>query len=210
MSDSPAGARARRDTPASVRADLAFLWIDVRLAGATMKRRPDALTAAASADAPALIERVEDELHGEARRYHHALWACVAVCMMPFLLAGFAWSGLYWLPVRIYWVPFERGEYGLPWFSLYEWIAYLLLAAFFAYGYALVSESSGSTRRLSADYHRLADADPAGRDEYAREVVSAKRQRTELVLRNSPVFAEYPPLLDALADSSIAAEKGGA
>lgn len=207
MIASTADQRAERDAPRSILKDLRYLWIDVRLAHATMKRRPAQATLAAASDAPAVVDRIEQELHGEAVRYRHALWACVAVCLMPFALAAFAWSGLYWLPVRIYWVPFERGYYGLPWFSLYEWLAYLLLAAFFAYGAALVAESNESTRRLSADYHRLADADAAGRDGFAREVVSAKRQRTALVLRNSPVFAEYPPLLDALTTAH--AEKGG-
>ena len=127
--------------------DLAMLWIDARLAGSTMSgapmppSRPDAAPSA-------VVERVEDELHGEATRYRHALWACIGVALMPVALAILAWSGLYWLPVRILWTPFERGSYGLPWLSLYEWIAYLCLAAFFAYGFALHPQTShGSTCR---------------------------------------------------------------
>jgi hypothetical protein len=194
--------RARRDAPDTVKRELAMLWIDARLAGSTMKRRPDAAVLASDAAASAVVDRVEDELHGEATRYRHALWACIAVALMPVALAIFAWSGLYWLPVRILWTPFERGSYGLPWLSLYEWIAYLCLAAFFAYGFALIAESHGSTRRLSADYHRLADTDAASRELFAREVVSAKRRRTELVLRTSRVFADYPALLDAAAEKT--------
>lgn len=199
--------RALRDSPACVLQDLPLLWIDVRCASSTMKRRPDAEILAADADTAAVIDRVEDELHDEAQRYRRALWACVAVCTMPFLLAGLAWSGLYWLPVRIIWMPFERGYYGLPWLSLYEWIAYLFLTAFFVYGSALISESRSATHRLSADYHRLADAEPLARERFALEVVSAKRQRTELVMRHSPAFAEYRPLLDALQRQAELAEE---
>ncbi len=194
--------RARRDAPKTVKRDLAMLWIDARLAGSTMKRRPDAAVLAADAAPSAVVDRVEDELHGEATRYRHALWACIGVALMPVALAILAWSGLYWLPVRILWTPFERGSYGLPWLSLYEWIAYLCLAAFFAYGVALIADSHGSTRRLSADYHRLADTDAESRERFAREVVSAKRRRTELVLRTSRVFADYSPLLDAAAEKA--------
>jgi hypothetical protein len=197
----------RRDTPARMRRDLALLWIDSRSAGATMKRRPDADVIAAPANTPAVIGRIEDELHGEARRYSSALWSCIAIGLMPFALAALGWSGMYWLPVRIVWYPFERGLYGLPWLSLYEWLAYLFLAAFFAYGFALISESRASTRRLSADYYRLVDADESARQRFAVEVVSAGRARTELVLRGSREFAEYPPLLDELRPVSATAEQ---
>ena len=173
-----------------------------------MKRRPDADVLAASSDAGAVVDRVEDELHGEATRYRHTLWAALAVGLMPFLLAALGWSGMYVLPVRIPWYPFERGVYGLPWLSLYEWIAYLLLAAFFAFGFALIAEGRASARRLSADYFRILDADTGTRDSLAYAVVSAGRQRTELVLRNSDVFEMYPPLLDAMMASAARAETG--
>ncbi len=196
-----------RDTTAraaeQAKRDIALLWIDARFAGATMKRRPDADVLAAD-DAPeALLGRIEDELAGEAHRYRHALWACLAIGVMPVVLAVLAWSGLYWLPVRILWQPFERGMYGLPWLSLYEWVAYLLLAGFFAYGFALIAESHGSTRRLSADYRRLHASDPVGRERYAREVVSARLLRTAFVLRTSAAFAEYRPLLDAAEQAAL-------
>lgn len=199
--------RARRDAPACVRRDLPLLWIDVRFASATLKRHPDAAVLAADGSATAVVDRVEDELHGEATRYRHALWACIAVGLMPFLLAAFAWSGMYWLPVRIPWYPFERGLYGLPWLSLYEWFAYLFLAVFFAYAIALIAESAASTHRLSADYHRLVDAGARAREDFAREVASAKRPRTELVLRRSAVFADYLPLLDTPTTRPAPSEK---
>jgi hypothetical protein len=187
----------RRDDPALVKRDLSLLWIDARVAESTMKRRPDADVAAADGAADAVVDRVESELHGEATRYRRALWACVAVCIMPVALAGFLWSGMYWLPVRIMWTPFERGTYGLPLLSLYEWLAYLLLAVFLVYGCALIAESSSSTHRLSADYRRLADADADGRIAFARSVVRQGLDRTSLVMHKSKVFSAYASLLDA-------------
>lgn len=205
--------RERRDDAVCVMQDLPLLWIDARCAGATMKRRPDALVSAASSEPAAVVDRIETELHGEATRYRHALWACVAVSVMPAALAMLAWSGLYWLPVRIMWFPFERGYYGLPWFSLYEWVAYLMLAAFFAYGFALIAESKASTHRLSADYRRLAEGSAEFRAEVVESVVATKADRTSLVLRRSRPFAEYIPLLDATApddDSQAAADAASA
>jgi|GEM_PF-2583547 len=210
MSSLTAEERVRRDAPKRVRKDLSLLWIDARCAAATMKRKPDLEVLAADAGVSAVIERIETELHGEAQRYHRALWACISVALMPLVLAGVAWSGLYILPVRILWVPFERGVYNLPWLSLYEWIAYLLLAAFFAYGFALVAESRLSTHRLSADYRRIADADAGQRDAFAREVVCERRQRTEHVIRTSSVFAAYRPLLDALHAEPVGTGTGAA
>ena len=191
-------ARDGRDEPRAVRRDLRYLWADVRLAHSMMKRRPDAGVQAASAAAGDVVDRIESELAGEAARYRYALYACIAVCLMPILLSGLAWSALYWLPVTIFWFPFERGYYGLPWLSLYEWIAYLFLALFFVFGFALVAESHGATRRLSADYRRLANADESGRRDFAAAVRRAALARTELVLRSSRVFAEYVAVLDAL------------
>ena len=189
-------AHTRRDDAVCVLQDLPLLWIDARCASATMKRRPSAEVLAASGDPADVVDRIETELHGEAVRYRHALWACIAVCIMPVALSGLAWSGLYWLPVRIMWFPFDRGMYGLPWLSLFEWVAYLFLAAFFAYGFFLIAESHGSTNRLSADYRRLAETDEAGRAAFAREVSANKLERTALVMRKSAIFSEYPPLLE--------------
>lgn len=192
--------RARRDDAVCVLQDLPLLWIDARCAGATMKRRPDPHVDEASAEPAAIVDRVETELFGEAGRYRQALWACIAICVMPPVLAMFAWSAMYWLPVRIMWFPFERGFYGLPWLSLYEWVAYLLLAVFFIFGFALIAESSASTRRLSADYRRLAEATPEGRAAIVESVRAARADRTELVLRNSKPFSAYRDLLDETAD----------
>ena len=196
--------RTGRDEPGAIRRDLRFLWADVRLAHSMMKYRPDAAVEAASADPHDVVDRIEGELAGEAARYRYALYACIGVCMMPIALSGLAWSALYWLPVTIFWFPFERGYYGLPWLSLYEWLAYLLLALFFAFGFALVAESHGATRRLSADYRRLAQADEDRRRDFAKAVRCAGLARTELVLRSSGVFSEYIELLDSAPAPGIA------
>ena len=198
-------AGARRDDPRIVKRDLAFLWADVRFAGPTMKHRPDRHVSAASSEARDVIDRIETELAGEATRYRYALYACIAVCIMPVALSGLAWSGLYLLPFSVPWFPFERGMYGLPWLSLFEWVAYLFLALFFVVGFALVAESHGATRRLSADYHRLADADEDDRREFASEVATARRARTERVMRSSGVFSEYVALLDAASEPASVA-----
>ena len=193
------GTSAMRDTrdARTVRRDLRYLWIDVRFAGSTMKYPPDPATETASSDAGAVIGRIETELAGEATRYRYALYACIAVILMPGLLAAFAWSGLYWLPVRIMWFPFERGYYGLPWLSLYEWVAYLLLSVFFVVGFTLVAQSHGATRRLSSDYHRLAEAGEAERAAFVSAVRDSSAPRAELVMRSSRVFAPYRDLLAA-------------
>jgi len=197
----PMATRAHRDAPRIARRDLRYLWLDVRFAGSTMKHKPDEATEAASSLPDDVVDRIETELAGEADRYRYALYACIAVILMPGLLAAFAWSGLYWLPVRIMWFPFDRGYYGLPWLSLYEWVAYLLLALFFVAGFLLVGLSHGATRRLASDYLRLARADEEGRHEFAAAVRRAGLVRTELVMRSSRVFADYRTVLDAAASS---------
>ena len=196
MTDSDARpVREGRDDARTIARDLRFLWIDVRFAGSAMKHRPDAEVQAASASPGDVVDRIEHELAGEAARYRYALYACIAVCVMPLALSGLAWSALYWLPVTIFWFPFERGYYGLPWLSLYEWVAYLFLALFFVFGFALVAESHGATRRLSADYRRLADAAEDGRRDFVSAVRHSGLARTELVLRSSGVFSEYASAL---------------
>jgi len=202
-------ARTRRDMPRITRRDLRYLWIDVRFAASAMKHKPDPEIEAASALPADVVDRIETELAGEADRYRYALYACIAVILMPGALAALAWSGLYWLPRRIMWLPFERGFYGLPWLSLYEWVAYLLLALFFVVGFALVGLSPDATRRLSADYRRLSAADETGRTALATAVRGAGLARTELVMRSSRVFAEYPAALDAVVPApAIATEDG--
>jgi hypothetical protein len=190
--------RPDRDDARIVKRDLRYLWIDVRFAHSAMKHRPADETVAASGAPHEVVDRIESELAGEANRYRWALYACIAVALMPAILSGVAWSALYWLPVTIFWFPFDRGYYGLPWLSLYEWTAYLFLALFFAFGFALVAESHGATRRLSADYHRLADADDPARADLAAEVRRGGLARTELMMRSSGVFTPYVALLDAV------------
>lgn len=185
------------DTTRRVRADMRFLKLYVYTVPTVYRYTPDPACEAESDEPIALLGRVEEELAGEAWRYRRVGAAIVAVILMPLLLAGLLWSGLYWLPVRVMWFPFERGMYGLPFFSLYEWLAFLLLAAFFAYSLSLTYTSRWRTRRLRVDYHRLADADEARRLEIAGQATDGAFPRSRFILSKSPVFAAYRPLLAA-------------
>jgi hypothetical protein len=150
---------------------------------------------AAESSAASVVGRIERGLAGEAMRYRHVGWTILAVVLAPLLLSAFLWSGMYWLPVKYLWLPFERGMYGLPYFSLFEWGAYLIIAAYFVITWGYLHTSYDETGRLGTEYRRLADASP----EYRNEVVEVLRDgaypRTEFVLRKSKVFAEYAAAL---------------
>lgn len=183
------------DTPRRVRADLRFMKLYVYTVPTVFRYRPDPACANRSDAALDVLGRVEEELAGEAQRYRRVGAAVVAVVLMPALLGGLLWSGLYVLPVRVPWFPFDRGMYGLPLFSLYEWLAFLLLAAFLAYSLSLTYTSHWRMRLLTADYHRLAETDDDGRSQIAGAASEQRFPRTRFVLANSPVFSAYRPLL---------------
>ncbi len=123
--------------------------------------------------------------------------AIVAVVLMPLFLAGFLWSGLYWLPVRIQWFPFKRGIYGLPLFSLFEWLAFLMLGLFLVGSLAVILEGFASTRRVSNDYGLLSDASSEERVAIAGEARSGAYPRTAYLLSSAKPFAAYAPLMAA-------------
>ena len=184
------------NAPRRVRGDLRFLRIYALTVPTLMRYKPDAAWAELSPEPSELLSRLDEELAGEAARYRYLFAACVAVLLMPGFLAAFLWSGLYWLPVRVLWFPFFRGEYGLPWFSLFEWLAFLLLAAFLAYGWALLRTSRTETRRMAADLAVVGSAGPEQREAIACEARTGDHPRAELLLRKAAPLASYRELLD--------------
>jgi hypothetical protein len=177
------------------RGDLLLLRVYALTIPTVMRYKPDASWAQLSRDPAHLLTRLEAELAGEASRYRALFTASVAVLLMPGLLAAFLWSGLYWLPVRVLWFPFFRGEYGLPWLSLFEWLAFLFLAAFLAYGWALLRTSRSETRRMSADLAVIGSAASADREAIAAEARTGDHPRAELLLRKAAPFSAYRELL---------------
>lgn len=184
-----------RPTSRRVRADLRLLSIWVFTVPTVMRYKPDVRWGELSGAPAELLGRLEAELAGEAGRYRAVFAAIVGVVLMPLLLAGFLWSGLYWLPIRVPWFPFFRGAYGLPYLSLFEWIAFLLLAAFFAYTWAVLRTSRMETRRMAVDLTRLSAVDMQDRRAVAQEALTGVFPRAAYVLRKAKPFASYRSLL---------------
>ena len=177
------------------RSDLRLLRIYAFTIPTVMRYKPDLAWAELSPEPGQLLGRLDSELAGEASRYRALFAAIIAVVLMPGLLAGFLWSGLYWLPVRIPWFPFFRGEYGLPWLSLFEWLAFLCLAAFLVYGWALLRTSRDETRRMAADLAVIGSAGPDEREAIAQEALTGSYPRAELLLRKAAPLSAYRELL---------------
>ena len=177
------------------RKDLHLIRIYAFTIPTVMRYQPDAEWAELSPEPVQLLARLETELSGEASRYRALFAAMAAVLLMPGLLAAFMWSGLYWLPVRIPWYPFFRGAYGLPWLSLFEWTAFLFLAAFLVFGWALLRTSRDETRRMCSDLRVFGSASPAEREAIAREVDLGGYPRSRLLLRKAKPMTAYRELL---------------
>jgi len=177
------------------RGDLRLLRIYAFTIPTVMRYKQDPVWAELSQEPALLLSRLDDELAGEASRYRALSWAILAVVLMPGLLAGFLWSGLYWLPVRVPWYPFFRGAYGLPWLSLFEWIAFMCLAAFLVYGWALLRTSRDETRRMSTDLAVIGSAGAGQREAIAREALVGEHPRAELLLRKAAPLSAYRELL---------------
>ncbi len=196
LADEPEMPLVLRDTPRRVRRDLRFLRLYVYTVPRTLtyaSPREDAERDVA----PALtVARIETGLAAESTRYRWCAWAIVVLLVSLPLLSGILWSGIYWIPVRVYWWPFERGNYGLPFFSLYEWLCYLVLAAYFAVTFALLRDGRAQTGRLGAEYRRLLAADAASCDTFVELVDEGLAPRTEFLLRKAPVFSAYRAALD--------------
>jgi len=186
------------DSPRRVRRDLRFVRWYAYTIRHVIKRYDDGADAGQDAQRPTeLLSRVEVEVAAECRRMRTMFRAIIAVLLMPMLLAGFLWSGLYWLPRRILWFPFERGSYGLPLFSLFEWLAFLMLAAFLAGSLAVIFEGLASTRRVSTDFRLLGEASPQERVAIAEEARSGAFPRSAYLLGRAKPFAEYAPLMSS-------------
>jgi hypothetical protein len=182
--------RARR-----LRRDLRFLRVYSAKTNRMMRYKPHRESVSASEEALAIADRIEGGLAGEARRYRMVGWCMVGVIVGPVLLAGFLWSGMYWLPVILYWWPFDRGNYGLPFLSLFEWLAYLMIAAYFVVAWALLSASHAEALKLGTEYRRLLEVSAEQRAEIAAALEDGAHPRARFVVRNSPVlhtaYAEF-------------------
>jgi len=191
------------DSPRRVRRDLRFVrWYAYTIRHVIRRYRDDS-EATDDQRAPAqLLSRVEVEVAAECRRMRIMFRAIVAVVLMPMLLAGFLWSGLYWLPVRILWFPFERGSYGLPLFSLFEWLAFLMLAVFLAGSLAVIAEGLASTRRVSTDYGLLGEASAEERVAIASEARTGAYPRSAYLLSKAKPFAAYAELMSPSTEPS--------
>jgi hypothetical protein len=184
-------ARARR-----LRGDLRFLRVYALTTKRVMRYRPHADAVTASEAPGAIAERIEAGLAGEARRYRLMGWCVVAVIVGPVLLSGFLRSAMYWLPVSIYWWPFARGNYSLPYLSLFEWLSYPLIVAYFAVAWGLLAASHAETRKLGTEYRRLADAPAANSAGIADALADGGHPRAQFVVRHSPPFSAYVELMD--------------
>ena len=182
-------------TPRRSTRDMLMLRGYVYTVRTVMGYRPDAECERASGEPADVVARLEGELAGELARYRQVMWSILAVLLMPAFVAVFLWSAMYWLPVRIYWWPFERGNYGLPLLSLYEWLCFLLLAAYFAYTWAVLRGSREGTRRIGVDYRRLAAASSDQQAQVADILRGGGFPRVAYVLARSHEFAAYRPLL---------------
>jgi len=185
-------ARARR-----LRGDLRFLRIYALTTNRVMRYQPHPESVSASEEPSAVADRIEAGLAGEAQRYRQMGWCILGVIAAPLLLSGFLWSGMYWLPVRIYWWPFERGNYGLPFLSLFEWLCYLVLAAYFAITWGLLATSHQATRKLGTEYRRLAETPEEDRAAVVEALTDGAHERALFVVRHSPAFSALGGLVGA-------------
>lgn len=178
--------RARR-----LRGDLRFLRLYALATGRVMRYKPHPESVSASDDPGAVADRIEAGLAAEAQRYRLLGWSILAVIVAPVLLSGVLWSGTYWLPVRIYWWPFQRGNYGLPFFSLFEWLAFLLVAAYFVVAWGLLVASYAETRKLGTEYRRLADAIGDTQSGIAEALGDGEHPRALYVAQHAAVFSAF-------------------
>lgn len=207
-SNDPLATPVPGDSPRRVRSDLRFIrWYAHTVPHVIRRYRDDAIACDPLWSPEELLTSIEVEVAAECRRMRIMFRAILAVVLMPILLGGFLWSGLYWLPVTVLWLPFERGVYGLPWFSLFEWLAFLMLATFLAGSLAVIVEGFASTRRVSTDYRRLEDAPAEERSEIADAARSGNFPRGEYLLGHAKPFAAYAALLAGdLTDARVDAE----
>jgi hypothetical protein len=179
-----------------LRGDMRFLRVYVLATNRILRYKPHPASLSAPDDARSVVDRIETGLAEEAHRYRLIGWSIAVLIVGPLLLSGLLWSGMYWLPVTIYWWPFERGNYGLPYLSLFEWLAYLLVAAYFVVAWILFSASHAATRKLATEYKRLADAPASTRPALAEILSDGVHPRAAFVARHSAAFSAYIELMD--------------
>jgi hypothetical protein len=183
------------ENPRRIRGDLRFMRLYAHTVKRSMVYHDHKETLAADPSATAVAERIECGLRGEAKRYRMVGWTILAVILAPMLLSAFMWWAMYWLPVKYNWLPFERGMYHLPYFSLFEWSAYLIIAAYFVVTWGYITTSHDETLRLGTEYRRLAAASPEYRAEIVEALRSGEYPRTECVVTRAKVFADYAEAL---------------
>lgn len=181
----------RPDSDRRARRDIRYLGIDFRCVRWVLRYRPDPATMESSGEPVDLLGRVERELSDEAARYRATLWATVAVLLMPGVAAMALWmlQPRIWATYRV--AAYETGGLGIPGFSLYTLISYVMLVWYLAFALLKMVGSYGSTTRLSADYRRLADADVAARGILAGVVREGGYPRTLGLLERSKEFGAY-------------------
>ncbi|MFA5844540.1 MAG: hypothetical protein WC971_06895 [Coriobacteriia bacterium] len=181
----------RPDSDRRARRDIRYLGIDFRCVRWVLRYRPDPATMDASGEPADLLGRVERELKHEASRYRGTLWATIAVLLMPGVVAMALWmfQPRIWATYRV--AAYETGGLGIPGFSLYTLISYVMLVWYLAFALLKMVGSYGSTTRLSADYRRLTDADVAARGIFASVVREGGYPRTLGLLERSAEFAAY-------------------
>ena len=185
------GSRAADKSARQLRRYLRFLRIYSLTVARVLRYRAHPEALAASEDPSAIADRIEDGLARQARRYRAVTSYIVALLLAPPLLAAFLWSAMYWLPVRIYWWPFARGNYGLPFLSLFEWLCYLGLAAYFVVAGAQLAGSHTETMMLGTEYRRLLELPDDGREQMASAIGDGDHPRTRFLVERSPVFADF-------------------
>lgn len=170
-----------------------FLWPDLHRPSLPLRLPDDPATVAASAEAPAVCERLENELAATAWRYRRILVSGIAAVIAPLLWWVFAWLLTLRLP-GLFHLPFEQG--GLfPGPSYFEVVALALLVVVLAWGQMPFGENWRSLRRLGTDYRRLRDADEGFRRSVAVEVASGRWPRVEALLTLAREYAPYRRML---------------
>lgn len=181
----------RPDSDRRARRDIRYLGIDFRCVRWVLRYRPDPATMEASGEPVNLLGRVERELTDEAARYRATLWATVAVLLMPGVAAMVLWrlQPRIWAAYHV--LAYEIGGLGIPGFSLYTLISYVMLVWYLAFALRQTVGSWESNARLSADYRRLVNADGASRGILVGVARDGGFLRTLGLLERSREFGAY-------------------
>lgn len=183
--------------PRRVKADIRFLFPDLRRPGTVLRCRADQ-PEGADLSPQAVLERVETELAQAAWRYRLILGVGLGILAAPVLLAALSWQLLFALPPSVY-EPYARGAH-LPFLSLYEAIAFTALFVLLIFGGFISYASIQAMYRLNPDYRLLVDADDDARRAIAGEASSGRWPRVAALLVRARQFEPYRPLVAEAAD----------